>query len=306
MTNRLEKFKKLKDKSLRVPWLGKLFDFSKTRRLFHVPHATPGVSVHRRGITGVLQSFPYKPDILCILLVIGMAFLFAGKPVIDLNSPPSASDTALAVKHAETGKEGHGLAKKIEQLQEIKARNIFAATGIYADTDAANRPLPDKPYTLIGVLYGKEMKAVFAEYTGAVVTMTVGKKMIDGFVITKIGSTSVKLKRGEEGKELRTFNVLDRENTIAKKMTDGSVIIINTGSVPEKLGGSAAEEKRERRAVDVSPRGTTAGQKTGDRSVQERTSGKLRKADDEVDAQEERKGRERNGPMRQQPSPRKP
>ena len=163
--------------------------------------------------------------------------------------------------------------------------------------------LPEKPYNLIGVLYGKEMKAVFAEYTGSVVTMTVGKKMIDGFVISKIKSTSVKLTERKEEKELKTFDVLNPEQTIEKKMADGSVLIINKGSPPAKLKGGAEEEKRERTAVETSPRDRTAGQKkTPDISVKERTPGKLRDAED----RDEIRWREWNDRIRQQTSPQKP
>ena len=141
MIKRLEKLEKLKDKSLQVPWLGKLFDFSKIRRLFHFPRATPGVSAHRLGKAGILRRFQYKPDILCILLVIGIAFLFARNPGLDLNSPPAASDTqAVALKPPETRTEELGIVRKVEQVKELKTRNIFTATGAYTDTDAANRP----------------------------------------------------------------------------------------------------------------------------------------------------------------------
>jgi hypothetical protein len=298
MIKRLENLEKLKDKSLQVPWLGKLFDFSKMRRLFHFPRATPDVSVRRLDKAGILRRFLYNPDILCILLVIGIAFLFARNPGMDLNSPPAASDTqAVTLKPPETRTEELGIVRKVEQVKELKTRNIFTTTGSYSDTDAVNRPLPEKPYKLIGVLNGKEMKAVFAEYTGSVVTMTVGKKMLDGFVISKIKSTSVKLTRGKEEKELRTFDVLNPEQTIEKKMADGSILMINKGSSPTKLKGGAEEGKRERAAGDIPPRDRTAGEKKVDRSVKERRG---------AEEQDEIRRRERDVQMRQQTIPRKP
>jgi len=297
------KWEKLRDKSLQVPWLGKLFDFSKIRRLFHFSRATPDVSTRGLGKADILRLFKSKPDILCTLLAVGIAFLFARNPGLDLNSPPVASDTqAVTLKPPETKTGEIGIVRKVEQVKELKTRNIFTATGSYTDADATNRPLPEKPYNLIGVLYGKEMKAVFAEYTGSVVTMTVGKKMIDGFVISKIKSTSVKLRRGNEEKELKTFDVLNPEQTIEKKMADGSVIIINKGSSSAKLEGMEEEGKRKRTPVNISPRDKTAGQKTVDRSVKERTPGKFRDAEDP----DEIRWRERNDQIRQQTIPRKP
>ena len=273
MIKRLENWGKLKDKSLQVPWLGKL-DLSKIRRLFHLPRATPDVSAPSLDKAGILRRFLY-PDILCILLVIGIAFLFASNPGVDLNSPPAASDTqAVASKTPEARAEGLGIVRKVEEVKELKTRNIFTATGAYTDADAANRPLPEKPYRLIGVLHGKEMKAVFSEYTGSVVTMTVGNKMLDGFVISKIKNTSVKLTRGKEEKELKTFDVLNPEQTTEKKMANGSVLIINKGGPPAKLKKGEEAGKRERAASDAQPRDRTADKKKVDRTIKERTSGK--------------------------------
>ena len=217
----------------------------------------------------------YKPDILCILLVIGLHFCLPVTPAWTLIRLLLLSDAqVVALKPPETRTAELGIVRKVEEVKELKTRNIFAATGAYADADAANRPLPEKPYRLIGVLNGKEMKAVFAEYTGSVVTMTVGTKMLDGFVISKIKNTSVKLTRGKEEKELKTFDVLNPEQTTEKKMANGSVLIINKGGPPAKLKGGAEEGKRERAASDTPPRDRTADMKKADRTIKERTSGK--------------------------------
>jgi len=68
-------------------------------------------------------------------------------------------------------------------------------------------PPPENPYTLIGILHGEEKKAVFREYTGSILFLTVGKKLIDDSIITRIDSTSVEVKKGKEKKELKIFDV---------------------------------------------------------------------------------------------------
>lgn len=72
---------------------------------------------------------------------------------------------------------------------------------------AMKGPVPESLDTLIGILQGQEKKAIFREYTGAIVTLTVGKKLLDGSVITGIGSTTVEVKKGKEKRELRIFEV---------------------------------------------------------------------------------------------------
>jgi hypothetical protein len=67
---------------------------------------------------------------------------------------------------------------------------------------------------------------------------------------------------------------------MTKKMANGSVIIINTGTSPSKVKGGAEEGKRERRAADISPRQRTADRETIDKSLKERVPAKFRRAED--------------------------
>lgn len=174
-------------------------------------------------ITGSFR-FPisqYLPDILAILMVMIIAYMFAGKPAIDLKLSASPGG-----KPAQNGQPSDAVRKQqvpgvVSQVneenadKELKARNIFTASGAY--TDADNKPIPANPYTLIGVTQGKETKAIFRDYTGAVLMMTKGQKMMDGSVITRIDRTSVQLKKGEEKTELKAFDVPNREKTILRK-----------------------------------------------------------------------------------------
>jgi len=187
------------------------------------PGQSNGNASNRAKIAGSFR-FPisqYLPDILAILMVMIMAYMLAGKPALDLKlstspggKPAQSGQSSDAVKKQQVP----GVAGQVHEDnadKELKARNIFTANGAY--TDADNKPIPANPYTLIGVTQGKETKAIFRDYSGSVVTMTVGQKMIDGSVITRIDSASVQLKKGEEKTELKAFDVPNREKTILQK-----------------------------------------------------------------------------------------
>ena len=69
--------------------------------------------------------------------------------------------------------------------------------------DASPKPvLPENPYTLIGILEGREKKAVLREYTGNLSVLTQGKKLIDEAIITRIDSRSIKVKKDGKEREL--------------------------------------------------------------------------------------------------------
>ncbi|MGA3209241.1 MAG: hypothetical protein ABSE05_15650 [Syntrophales bacterium] len=150
----------------------------------------------------------YTQDIASIALVLILAFLLSGRPSIDLSVHPSVSHEEASEKSSSAEQQKKEVIKRRTVSDDIlKNRNIFAESGSYAAPGViAGQALPPNPYKLISVLQGKEKKAVFREYTGAVVTLPVGKKMIDDFIITKIESVSVKLKKDKEEKELRLFS----------------------------------------------------------------------------------------------------
>jgi len=153
----------------------------------------------------------YLLDILCVVLVGGIAILASERPAVDLKLPPSIVDKRQPheTTKEEIKKGERRIARYASTAEALKERNIFAADGSYAPPSKSGTkgPLPKSPYTLIGILKGEEKKAVFRESTGSIVTLTVGKKLIDDSVITRIDSTSVEVKKGNEKRELKIFDV---------------------------------------------------------------------------------------------------
>jgi hypothetical protein len=155
----------------------------------------------------------YLLDIICVVIVVILALLTTQRPVIDLNIRPSIADKRKpqdTIKE-ETKKVQKEIVRDVVTSKALKDRNIFSADGRYttpgAGTADMKGPLPENPYTLIGILQGEEKKAVFREYTGSIVFLTIGKKLIDDSIITRIDNTSVEVKKGKEKKELKIFDV---------------------------------------------------------------------------------------------------
>ena len=155
------------------------------------------------------MSKKYIFDIGCIILIIlisAIAVLLAGRPDLDLSLRPSPVHRGLS--RTEGREQMAKIIRASVPHQALEKRNVFAADGSYpAPGTEGGRLLPENPYTLIGVLKGKEKKAVFREYTGSVVTQTVGEKLLDGYVIISIDDVSVKLRKGKDRRELRVFHV---------------------------------------------------------------------------------------------------
>jgi hypothetical protein len=150
----------------------------------------------------------FIPDIVSICLIAVIAVLLAGRPDVKPDFHTQAASRGITQIAP---------ALQMERLVPPTAttadnargkRNIFAASGSNAATGAEMIvSLADNPYFLIGILDGKERKAVFRDGQGVVAAFAVGKKMGDGFVIAGIDNVSVKLIRGKETKELKIFNV---------------------------------------------------------------------------------------------------
>lgn len=148
----------------------------------------------------------YTADGVIISIVFLLVFFLADRPVVNYN-PVSAVRVPI----------GNGtIPDKPEETKAIEGnkvsyaalgkRNIFAAMGAYTLDVKSSTVLPAIPYTLIAVLQGNDKKAVFREYTGAILTVPVGKKMIDEYVVESIEGLTVRLKRAQERKKLTVFN----------------------------------------------------------------------------------------------------
>ncbi|MFO0753210.1 MAG: hypothetical protein U0411_07800 [Thermodesulfovibrionales bacterium] len=94
--------------------------------------------------------------------------------------------------------------------KSLTARNIFDPEGRY-EKPKELKALPENPYNLIAVFQGKETRAVVREYTGALVSLKVGDKMADGFVVSGIDRLQVTAKKGKEKKVYKIFDVKQNE-----------------------------------------------------------------------------------------------
>ena len=96
--------------------------------------------------------------------------------------------------------------KEAPVSRSLEVRNIFELDGNYAPPPELII-IPEKPYNLIAVLAGKEKRAIMRDYTGRVVSLKIGDKMIDESVVTDIDRLSVTAKKGKKKKEYRIFEV---------------------------------------------------------------------------------------------------
>jgi hypothetical protein len=159
-----------------------------------------------------MKKFLIDGAVLCGVAL--AAFVFAQKPVLDWRPVPTAGskpvkeEKVVAQDRKEVAKDVAPFPDQDVSLAFLKKRNIFSLDGSYTAVKAATmqaQVIPENPYTLLAILQGKERNALFREFTGAVITAPLRKKMIDGFVVTRIGDLNVSLKRGKETKEMGVF-----------------------------------------------------------------------------------------------------
>ncbi|SEM73467.1 hypothetical protein SAMN04489760_1406 [Syntrophus gentianae] len=161
------------------------------------------------------------PDIFIAGLFLALAFFVAAylapakpKPLAGLKKPGVESNSRLKTTWS----------PPVSLETALKKRNLFSEDGSYAlsaeKTKKVKEVLPENPYTLVAVLLGKEQKAVFRDYKGAIHTLTKGKKLIDGAVLTGISARSVKIKKDDTSKELVLFDVRRKSAEPARPKAD--------------------------------------------------------------------------------------
>lgn len=147
------------------------------------------------------------PDLFIAGVIVALAFFFAGGTLPSALPPPAGTGKPAA---AADRPQKTLWTPPIRLDAALKQRNLFSETGSYAPPPPPKKvepALPPNPYTLIAVLLGKEQKAVFRNYTGAIQTLGLGKTLIDGAVLTELSPRSVKVTKGKEVKELTLFAV---------------------------------------------------------------------------------------------------
>ena len=186
----------------------------------------------------MIKKFLIDGIVLCGVALI--AFVFAQKPALDWS--PASTAGSKPVKGEKAAAQDRREAAPDAPLVFLKKRNIFALDGSYKEVKAATLlTIPENPYTLLAILQGKERNALFREFTGAVIAAPLHKKMIDGFVVTRISDLNVQLKRGKETKELGVF--IQMAQTAAKTEPSTARGKTASGNLYSLVGVLQGEEK---------------------------------------------------------------
>lgn len=147
----------------------------------------------------------YLTDILAIILVASVAVIAAERPKTDYQEKFSQN----VMVQEKTEKKDHitdTISSQLRRYQYVEERNVFAMDGSYVTTTGL-KPMPENPYVLVAILKGREKTAIFKEYSGSMISLKVGQKLIDGAIITEIGNLSVKVKKGMKIREYRIFDI---------------------------------------------------------------------------------------------------
>ena len=193
----------------------------------------------------------YLLDILLIILISAIAVFATQKPAMDLKRrPPDDKGKVPDVKKEEKENVQMGIMKEIASLGPLKERNIFSLDGSYAKLGAGLKgPLPENPYTLIGILNGEEKKAVFRDYKSSIIVLTLGEKLMDGSVITYIEGLSVQLEKGKEKRELKVFDLANPNRRASPKP---GIPLRPEGMLPQQPGQEIPQ--RPERMIPQRPR----------------------------------------------------
>ncbi len=200
------------------------------------------------------------PDIFIAGLFLALALFIAAyvapstpKPLAGLKKPGVESNQGLKKTWS----------PPVSLDTALKQRNLFSEDGSYAQsaekTKKVKEVLPENPYTLVAVLLGKEQKAVFKDYKGIIHTLTKGKKLIDGAVLTGISARSVKIKKDNKSKELVLFDVQRKSEEPAKPNAD----LRKLEGAPARGDARKRPHERDIQKPEASPAGNKAIMKTG-------------------------------------------
>lgn len=161
----------------------------------------------------------YLLDLVCVLLIGFIAFLVAERPNTKTHQSSKAglSGEGISKKELEEKKE-IGVQRYSTVTKALMERNIFNLEGKYPVPKTISSTISsERSYILIGILRGEENKALFKDPTGSIIALPVGKKLDDGFVITRIDTHSVELMKGDKRKILKIFEFKSPKSLSVKK-----------------------------------------------------------------------------------------
>lgn len=144
----------------------------------------------------------YRIDMLAFAVFVAAGIIFAGRPDMEIKLQQAQPENV----EVKPSKQTETKSQQPANYKHIEDRNIFSQEGSYEATKGLLQ-IPENPYNLVAVLRGKEKRAVFREFTGNMVSLKVGDRLIDGAVVNDIDDMSVKIKKGRETKEYRIFEV---------------------------------------------------------------------------------------------------
>lgn len=163
----------------------------------------------------------YKIDVLIFAAFVLTGVIFASKPDVEIKlqqtQPVTPLEQMAGQSEAKSLQLKEETSKQKNTYKYSEKRNIFSLDGSY-ELPKDLIQIPENPYNLIAVLKGKEKRAVFREFTGNVVSLKIGSRLIDGATITDIGEMTVKVKKGRDIKEFRIFEV---KGAVLNKETKG-------------------------------------------------------------------------------------
>ncbi|MCX8042435.1 MAG: hypothetical protein N3A56_08130 [Thermodesulfobacteriaceae bacterium] len=155
-----------------------------------------------------------KSILLEIAFLVGLlllAFIFREKPLFlpspsylynESNSTKINPSNSSEIKSSSQTKDTLAQNSSKVIYSFLKKRNPFSPEGSYS-----GMVIPENPYTLIAVKGGKPSEAILKAFTGELLKVKVGDKLLDGSEVVKITENSVILKRLGKERELRIFKI---------------------------------------------------------------------------------------------------